>query len=276
MKISGKTLADPIRGIIQHEALKLAESGITPHLVILTLGDEVGWETYVNQKLKWAKRLAIQATLKNLRSASQDEVVAVISELNNDPTVHGIIVQRPLPAHLDNVTITNSIISEKDVDGFRSDSPFEIPVWLAVKHILSTISVEYEDSLEAFLKSSSICVVGKGETAGAPIAAGIKMNGGNPLIIDSKTTDTQSKIADSDIVISCVGKDIIDTQSMHAGQILVGVGIHTEKGKLQGDFDESVAEDKQVIYTPTPGGVGPLNLTFLLQNVLQAAQFSRN
>jgi 5,10-methylene-tetrahydrofolate dehydrogenase/methenyl tetrahydrofolate cyclohydrolase len=276
MKISGNKLADPIRGVIQHESLQLVKDGITPHLVILTLGDEAGWETYVNQKLKWAERLAMKATLKNLKDATQDEVVTLINELNSDEKVHGIIVQRPLPSHLDNTIITNSISPDKDVDGFRADSPFEVPVWLAVKHILSHISVEYEDSLNSFLKSSTIVVIGKGETAGAPIADGIKKDGGNPQIIDTNTSDPQSIISSANIIISCVGKDVISSNCMHSGQIIIGVGIHTNDGKLLSDFNEYEAETKNVIYTPTPGGVGPLNLTFLFQNVLQAAQFSRN
>lgn len=276
MKISGKQLADPIRGIIQHESLQLVREGITPHLVIISLGDESGWEAYVNQKLKWAQRLAMKASLKNLTESSQDEVVSIIKQLNQDPDVHGIIVQRPLPNHLHTNQITAAIAPEKDVDGFRQDSPFEVPVWLAVKHILTHISVEYEDSLSSFLKTSNIVVIGKGETAGAPIAEGIAKNGGNPIIIDTKTPDPQSHITNANIVISCAGKNVIPSESMRDGQILIGVGIHTKDGKLVGDFDEISAEEKQVIYTPTPGGVGPLNLTFLFQNVLQAAQFSRD
>jgi methylenetetrahydrofolate dehydrogenase (NADP+)/methenyltetrahydrofolate cyclohydrolase len=275
MKISGKQLADPIRGVIQHESLQLVREAITPHLVILTLGDESGWETYVNQKLKWAQRLAMQATLQNLKTASQDEILNVIDGLNNDPLVHGIIVQRPLPKHLNNQLITNSIVPEKDVDGFRADSPYEVPVWLAVKHILSHISVEYEDSLFSFLKGSTIAVIGKGETAGKPIADGISKNGGSPTLIDSKTPNAQELISNANIIISCAGKKVIESESMRTGQIIIGVGLHSQDGKLIGDFDETVAEEKQIIYTPTPGGVGPLNLTFLFQNLLQSAQFSR-
>lgn len=274
MKISGKTLADPIRGIIQFESRQLTTQGITPHLVIVTLGDESSWEVYVNQKLKWAHILGIKATLKNFKNTTQDTLLEAIQMYNNDPDVHGIIVQRPLPSHIQKQAIIDHIRPEKDVDGFRPDSPYEVPVWLAVKHILTHISVEYEDSLTSFLKGSKIAILGKGETAGAPIAEGIRTYGGTPTILDSKSTDQEKIIFSSDIVISCVGKKVIKKENIHEGQILIGVGTHTENGKLQGDFNEKEAEEKGSIYTPTPGGVGPLNLTFLFQNVLQASQFA--
>ncbi|HRN96269.1 MAG TPA: bifunctional 5,10-methylenetetrahydrofolate dehydrogenase/5,10-methenyltetrahydrofolate cyclohydrolase [Candidatus Levybacteria bacterium] len=274
MKISGESLADPIRGVIQYESRQLAAKGVVPHLVIFTLGDESSWEVYVKRKLKWATILGIKATLKNLQSANEQEVLEEIKQSNADPSVHGIIVQRPLPANIDKHAVIRQILPEKDVDGFRPDSPFEVPVWLAVKLILSHISVEYEDSLSSFLKSSKVTVIGKGETAGTPIAEGIKMSGGNPSIIDSKTSDAHSVLSDSDIVVSCVGKKVVELESMHKGQILIGVGTHIENGKLSGDFDEEQAEQSGTIYTPTPGGIGPLNLTFLFQNVLQAAQFA--
>lgn len=274
MKISGKKLADPIRGIIQFESRRLASNGVIPHLAIITLGEESTWEIYVSQKVKWAEILGIKTTVKNLKSASQEQLISTVQELNSDTQVHGIIVQRPLPAHIDKQSVIRTILPEKDVDGFRQDSPFEVPVWLAVKHILSHISVEYEDSLTSFLKGSTITVIGKGETAGSPIAQGIETYGGNPQIVDSKTPDPQSVFSASDIIVSCVGKDVIPSNSMHKGQIIIGVGTHTENGKIIGDFNEMEAEKKQTIYTPTPGGVGPLNLTFLFQNVLQAVQFS--
>src|SRR5690606_16097948 len=125
MKISGNSLADPIRTIIQQESHQLATSGVVPHLVILTLGEESNWETYVGQKLKWATKLGIQTTLTNLKSAQEQDVLEVIKHVNSDPSVHGIIVQRPLPVTIDKQSIISQILPEKDVDGFRSDSPFE-------------------------------------------------------------------------------------------------------------------------------------------------------
>lgn len=276
MEISGNVLADQIRPLIKAEADKLISNGIRPHMAIITLGEEEGWETYVNQKLKWAEKLSIKASHFSLENTTTDKVVNAIELLNADTTTHGIIVQRPLPAGIDKQVIIDTILPQKDVDGFRADSPFQVPVWMAVKYILEYISTDFEDSLISFLKGKKISVIGKGETAGAPIISGLQEIGTEVQIIDTSTQNPHELIQKSDIVISCVGKkQVIKKEDMHKDQIIIGVGIGKEDKKLHGDFSNEDAKESEIVFTPTPGGVGPLNLTFLLQNVLQAAQFQR-
>lgn len=275
MEISGNVLSDQIRPLIKAEADKLLTNGIKPHLAIITLGDEESWHTYVNQKLKWAERLSIKASLFSLKDATTEQVVNAIELLNADTATHGIIVQRPLPENIDKQVVVEAIQPQKDVDGFRPDSPFEVPIWMATRHILEYVSVEFEDTLQLFLKGKRITVIGKGETAGAPIFAGFKELNTEVQVVDRDTQDKASIIQNSDILVACAGQHVISKEDMRKDQIIIGVGIRKEGEKLYGDFSNTDAQDAGVVYTPTPGGVGPLNLTFLLQNVLQAAQFQR-
>ncbi len=275
MEISGNQLADQIRPLIKAEAQKLTSNGIAPHLAIITLGTEESWQTYVNQKLKWAEKLSIKASVYNLKDSTTQGVVNAIDLLNADKHTHGIIVQRPLPENIDKKQVIEAIQPQKDVDGFRPDSPYEVPVWLAVKYILEYISTNYEDSLQSYLKGKKITVIGKGETAGAPTIKGLQTVGGDVNVIDSKTKQPEKIIKESDIVISCAGKQVVSEDQMHKDQVLIGVGIRKEGNKIRGDFTNRDAKQSGAVYTPTPGGVGPLNLTFLLQNVLQAAQLQR-
>ncbi len=274
MEINGNNLADQIRSAIKVEAERLVENGIRPHLAIITVGDDETWSSYVNQKLKWAKRLSMRATVIPVKPDTQ-VILSEIQKLNSDPTIHGIIVQRPLPEGIDTDEITNHILPIKDVDGFRADSPYEVPVWLAVHHILTVISQDYENNLEDFLRGKTVTVIGKGETAGKPVTNGLKHLNINPIVIDRSTHNPDQIIRESDIVISCVGKDMVQKNQMHKGQILIGVGIRKEQGKVLGDYSNSDAQEQETIYTPTPSGVGPINLAFLLQNLVQAAQFQK-
>ena len=276
MEISGNALADQVRTLIKAESDKLISNGVRPHLAIITLGQDASWQTYVNQKLKWAEILSIKASLFSLKDATTEKVINAIELLNADTTTHGIIVQRPLPTGIDKQQVVDTILPQKDVDGFRMDSPFQVPVWMAVRYILEYISTGYEDSLSSFLRGKTITVVGKGETAGSPIIAGFQESGVEVQVADQSTQNTPEMVQNSDIVISCVGKDVIKKEYMHKDQILIGVGIRNEGKKLHGDFSNTDAKESGAAYTPTPGGVGPLNLTFLLQNVLQAAQFQRS
>lgn len=275
MEISGNALANQIRPLIRDEVNKLVENGIRPHMAIITLGDEEDWQTYVNQKLKWGEKLGIRVSLISLTNADTDSVVKKIREFNQDEHTHGIIVQRPFSHHIDKEAVIKAIDPLKDIDGFRPDSPFDVPVWLAVKNMLESVSRDYEDSLRTFLQGKDVVVIGKGETAGRPIINGLSDYNARVIPVDSKTANPHELIQQAEIVISCVGKPTIEPEDMREGQVLIGVGIRRENGKLAGDFDNAEAASHNTHFSPTPGGVGPLNLTFLFQNLVQATHFQR-
>lgn len=271
MKISGREIAQEIREELKTKILKLAEQGIVPKIAIITLGPETSWEAYVRQKIKVAGELGIKAVLINLADADEEKLLRTISKIDLDPAYHGIIVQRPMPKNINRTKVINSISPGKDIDGFRPDSKFEVPVWLAVKKLIEQ-SLE-ETGSNKKMNELSFAVLGKGETAGEPVAQGLKKLGVEPQIIDSRTQNPDEILRNADVVISCVGKSrVVTFANIKKGVILIGVGTHGEDGGLRGDYIEEDIEQIAGSYTPTPGGVGPLNLSYLFSNLIQAAQ----
>ena len=279
MKINGKLLADQMQISLLQRAQDLKNHSITPKIAIITLGDEESWSTYVGAKLRLAEKLGINAELINLKDSDEKTLLATIEELNNDKSCNGLIVQRPFPQKYDREKIIYAIKKEKDIDGFRSDSPFAVPVWLAVEEIITHIE-KLLDATEIHNSPirQAISVIGKGETAGKPIINGLKKIGLFPKIIDSSTKDRKEILKKSKIIISAVGKEnVVDPEFITQGVILIGVGIHRNAdGKLAGDYDEAQIEHVASFYTPTPGGIGPLNLAYLFQNLLSAASAQNN
>ena len=270
MKISGKKVAEEVRNELKNRIAKLEESGITPKLAIITLGPEGAWETYVRNKLRVAEELGITAAFINLADADEEALIKKVQEIDEDPSYHGIIVQRPIPKEFNRERVVNAISRAKDIDGFRGDSRFKVPVWLATERLIKESFKEL--SINKPWKDLSFTIIGKGETAGAPAAAELKKMGVNVHVIDSKTQDPDQLIKASDVVITSVGKSrIVNATNLKKGAILIGVGTHTENGKLKGDYNEEEIEQIAATYTPTPGGVGPVNLSYLFSNLIDAA-----
>jgi len=273
MKIDGLALQQEIITGLGKKIQDFKKRGINPHIAIVTLGDEATWQAYVGQKIKLSDKLGIEKTLINLNPRTTEEVIRAIEELNNDPSIHGIIVQRPFPSHIDTKRVIKSVKREKDIDGFRDDSPYEVPVFLAVLYILS--SIEKAEKEENFLQNKRILVVGKGETAGNPVIKGLIKRGYSVDIIDSQTENKEEKFSNADIIISAVGKtNVISPLSLKQGAILIGIGIHRGEDGLEGDYNEEAVKDRVAHYTPTPKGVGPVNLAFLFTNLIEAAKRS--
>ena len=276
MEISGKILQEKLLVNLKRKIEDLESRGVTPCIAILTLGSEETWEAYVGQKIKLAKKLDITAKLVSLKPLNTDHVLAAISELNADSNIHGLIVQRPFPTYIDTESIIQSISNEKDIDGFRSDSLYEVPVWLAVKHLLSQAAGLLAPSkFTIWLSNQSILVVGKGETAGNPVIKGLFRLKVKTTVMDSKTSDRNSLFVNADVIIFATGKRIqIPYERLKKNCILIGIGLHRNEGKLVGDFDENEAKSNGLYYTPSPGGVGPLNLYYLFENLITAAENS--
>jgi len=280
MIINGRHLAAVLTTKLQAEVESLKQHNITPKIAILTYKSfEENWRAYVKQKIKLAKLLGITYEHIVLESEEQSELLNITTRLNNDPHTHGVIIQRPFHPHFDKHTVTNAVIREKDIDGFRQDSPYFPPVFLAVKHILSTISSYEHVSFEEYMKTKKVVVIGRGESAGKPIIDSLKKLQIYPIGVYREGNSTNEKMTSSeiikraDIIISSVGKKIIYPSDIKSGVVLIGVGLYRgEDGKLHGDYDESKIESIALYYTPTPGGVGPLNVAYLFSNLLTAAQ----
>lgn len=271
MKISGKKVADTIKGELKLRINKLREKGITPKIAIITLGPEKSWEFYVRQKVKVAQELGIEAMLIPMAEAEEQTLLDKIGEINGDSGFHGVIVQRPMPDRIDKQLVTSAIAPEKDIDGFREDSMFEVPVWLAAKRLTEESLKEL--GIRSEWNKLNFVVIGKGETAGGPVIKGLKNLGAEAAIIDSKTENPSEIIKKADIVITCAGKQgIVNSGNIKKGAMLIGVGTRGEDGKLRGDYEESDIENIAGSYTPTPGGVGPVNLSYLFMNLIVATE----
>ncbi|MGE5041369.1 MAG: tetrahydrofolate dehydrogenase/cyclohydrolase catalytic domain-containing protein [Candidatus Levyibacteriota bacterium] len=274
MELSGKTLAAGVLDRVRERILRLGEKKIIPELAIVTVGGEEAWFSYVSQKLKTAERLGIKTQRHHIDATDENSLFKLCSQLNNDKAVHGVIVQRPLPAVINRKKIVDAIEKNKDIDGFREDSPYAVPMVLAIEHFIrEAYGVITASDLEKVLINQSICVVGKGETAGKPATKYLDSKRAAYTIIDTKTKNPCQELKKADLVITGVGKsDVIKPECLKPGVVLIGIGIHAENGKLVGDYDVAKIKGIAKAWTPTPGGVGPLNLAYLFQNLVDATE----
>ena len=246
MRIDGKAIAERI---LNDLAKEIATRKLQPTLAVILVGDNPASLAYIKQKQKAAERIGAKIILSNDISDTK--------KFNDDPSIHGLIIQRPLPKNLNDIP---PVKLTKDVDGFEKNSPFTVPVVLAVQTILKEIGTD--------IANKHIVVIGRGETAGGPIAQYFKTS----RVVHSETPNPKEIIREGDIIVSCVGKERVVTKDMlKPGVVLIGVGIWRDsEGKLRGDYDEEEIKDIAWFYTPTPGGVGPVNVACLMQNLVKA------
>jgi methylenetetrahydrofolate dehydrogenase (NADP+) / methenyltetrahydrofolate cyclohydrolase len=282
MKINGTALADKIyQGLIIKVKL-LSGQGIVPHLAVILVGEDPASKLFVSLKAKQSKRIGIKFTLFQYPSdVSQPDITDTIIKLNNNPKIHGIVIQQPLPKHLNKQQLINLVDIQKDVDGFCPNSSFTSPIALAVIKALEHAFINNNRTIEqsnnhfiTWLHSKSIVVLGKGDTGGGPIITHLQKLGFQPHIIDTQTKNSNSIIKSADIVITTVGKPgIIKPDMLKKDVILIGVGVHKGKdGKLHGDYKSKEIRDIAAFYTPVTGGIGPLNVAYLLSNLIQSAE----
>ena len=266
MKIDGRQIA---KGILDDLKEKIAKQNIKPHLAIIIIGNDPASLTYVKQKQIKAEEIGVKTTLINLdTNINQEELLKIINQYNNDSLVNGIIVQKPLPNNIDNNIVNLAIDPKKDIDGFNPNSKFESPIGLSVLEVLKEIFNDLN-----ILKNKNIVILGKGETGGKPIMQTLIKLNANPIVIDSKTQNPKSITINADIIISAVGKkEIINSDMLKKGTVLIGAGQHMEEdGQLHGDYDEESIKKIVSFYTPTPGGIGPINVSMLLKNLFDAS-----
>lgn len=265
MRIDGNAIADGILESLRPKVSALKQNGVTPTLAVIQIGDDPGSTAYIRQKQKSAEQIGAKLILSHQSSTvSYQQLQKIIEEYNNNPSIHGIIVQRPLPEGLR----TEGILPSKDVDGFLPDSPYDVPVAMAVQKILDEVF-----PTSSVFSHKSVVVLGRGETAGKPIAEALIKRGCNVIIVHSRTSNPDDAIRVADIVISCVGKpNIVRRDNIKRGAILISVGLSRDnEGKLRGDYEEDEVKDVAFFFTPTPGGVGPANVAYLMANLVKAA-----
>lgn len=292
MKIDGKRIADKILSRLKQKIEKLKKKNIYPKLAVILVGNDPSSHSYVKRKEIKAKEIGIEAEVQRLpKNISQDKLLNIIRQYDRNKEIHGIIIQQPLPKHINTSLTINAVSANKDIDGFLPNSKFEMPITMAVLEILEEIFMRVaaprtvakasdlrllRGELRKWLKSQKIVIIGKGETGGKPIINMLKKLGIEPQIIDSKTMNYELLTKTADIIISAVGKqNVITKDTIKKGVILISIGLSRGKdGKMYGDYEESEIKNIASFYTPTPGGVGPVNIAMLLKNLVAATKTS--
>lgn len=275
MKISGRKVADQI---LQNLRKEIKEKNLKPSLAIILAGDQPASRIYVNSKIKAAQAVGIKAKLYGFSSDEMDRCLEKTAHLNNDSSVHGIIIQYPIFEGWNFDEISKKVSVAKDVDGFLENSPFRGATALAVWEMIGAFA-EHEGfkNTEDFLKRKKVVILGKGKTAGGPTIRLLKEKGVEPLIVDSKTQNRDEVIREGDIVISATGrKNIINGSNIKKGSYVIGVGVGKEvidgEPKIYGDINDEEVSKKAKLYCPTIGGIGPLTIACLLGNVVESAK----
>ena len=278
MRVEGKTIAEDILEKLAGRVTTLKHQRITPALAVILVGEDPGSLSFIKQKKKAAERIGAKLLFEQLpKSTSPEALDSTITHYNSDPTVHGLIVQRPVPLPRAEQILAH-VSAAKDVDGFAEHSPYQVPVARAVLTILTYIHAQLQEKklvkqdFLAWLQSQSIAVLGRGETAGKPIATMLATYDSPPSVIHSQTPHPHEILKKATVVISCAGKSrVIRTSNIEPGGILVSVGLFRgNDGKLHGDYEEEEVKNLASFYTPTPGGVGPVNVACLMQNLIDA------
>lgn len=275
IKLDGKDLAQRIKLQLKEETLELKESlGKVPGLAIILVGDNPASKIYVNSKIKGCSELGFESFAHFLpEDTSEERVLELIGELNEDERVNGILVQLPLPKHIDEKKVIDKIALNKDVDGFKpenlgllmlGDKDSMQPCTPAgIMELLKAYSIE--------LVGKDVVVVGRSNIVGKPMGSLLINEGATVTTCNSKTKDLKAKTSQADMVIMAIGQAKFLTEDMvKEGAIIVDVGINRTEDGLFGDVDYDGVSKKAAYITPVPGGVGPMTVAMLFANTMKA------
>lgn len=274
--LDGKVVAKSIKDKVREEVAQLNASGKTVTLAVIQVGNSEASSVYVRNKEKACEECGIESRIiRVVEETSQDMLLAVIEMLNDDETIDGILVQLPLPKHIDESAVIRAIAPKKDVDGFH-------PVNVG-KHMIGEDTfvpctaagiIRLLDYYDIPIEGKDCVVVGRSNIVGKPVAMELLKRNGTVNICHSKTKDLKLKTIVADIVICAVGEPkFFGPQHLGSNAIVVDVGIHRlENGSICGDVYFDLIKDKVKAITPVPGGVGPLTVAMLMENCVKAAR----
>ncbi|MFO0977234.1 MAG: bifunctional methylenetetrahydrofolate dehydrogenase/methenyltetrahydrofolate cyclohydrolase FolD [Planctomycetaceae bacterium] len=276
--IDGKTISEQTRNEVLREATELKEqTGVVPHLAAILVGADPASQVYVRNKERACEKAGLRSTLHRLpESTTQQELLALIQQLNADTSVHGILVQLPLPKHIDSVAVLDSVHPLKDVDAFHPENvglmlqgrPRFLPCTPAgVMKMLQVSGVQ--------TAGRHAVVIGRSDIVGKPMAALLMQKGADATVTlcHSRTTDIRRWCLEADILVAAVGiPEFVKGDWVRPGAVVIDVGINRVEDRLVGDVEYSSAAERASMITPVPGGVGPMTIALLLKNTLTAAK----
>jgi len=275
--INGKALASLIKEKITQEIAQWKQQGLrTPGLAVILVGIDNASQIYVRNKRQTCEQVGIHSRSIDLpKSTGQAELVRLIDELNHDPEIDGILVQLPLPEHIDANMILEKIRTDKDVDGFH---PYNLGRLAQRRPLLRPCTpygiVTLLNHYGIRMKGMVATVVGASNIVGRPMALELLLAGSTVTICHRFTKDLENHVKQAELLIVAVGKmDIVKPTWIKPGAVVVDVGMHRlEDGSLRGDVDFQAAKERASWITPVPGGVGPMTVITLMQNTLFAAK----
>lgn len=275
--IDGKAISAQIREEIAQKVQVYSEkTGTRPGLAVIIVGDNPASQVYVRNKKKACEQVGFNSWVYEMpESTTQDELNALIDKLNCDSTVHGILVQLPLPKHLDEKEVILRIKPEKDVDAFHpynvgritiGDPKFLPCTPAGIMELLKRSNIE--------IAGKECVVIGRSNIVGKPMALLLLAENGTVTVCHSKTRDLKDVCKRADILVVAIGKaDFVTADMVKEGAVVIDVGMNRNaEGKLTGDVDFASVSEIASYITPVPGGVGPMTITMLLQNTLTAAE----
>lgn len=273
--ICGKTVSAAKRLDIKNRVEELKNKGVTTGLAVIIVGNNSASRVYVNNKKKACEEVGIESFEFALpEETTQEELLNLIDRLNNDSKVDGILCQLPLPSHIDEQAVINSIDPKKDVDAFHPENVGHIMIGdytflpctpAGIMEMLKFYNID--------VKGKKCVVIGRSNIVGKPMAMLLLKENGTVEICHSRTENLKDETLTADILVAAVGKAYFVTEDMvKDGAVVIDVGMNrNDEGKLCGDVDFDNVKEKASFITPVPGGVGPMTITMLLENTVRAA-----
>jgi len=276
--IDGNLLSKKLRAEITTRSAILTAKGVRPGLAVIVVGDDPASQVYVRNKVKACEDVGFHSALERYPAElNEARLLARIATLNADPSIHGILVQLPLPKHIAADRVLEAIASEKDVDGFHVANAGALMVGAPLfKPCTPYGCMKMLESIEYPLRGARAVIIGASNIVGKPMAMLLLQAGATVTICNSKTKDLSVHTKDADILVVATGKPKMITGNMiKSGSVVIDVGINrSPDGKLCGDVDFDTAKYVAGWITPVPGGVGPMTITMLIMNTLEAVERS--
>lgn len=273
--INGLEIAKKLREEMKQKVSELKKEGITPHLTVILVGDDPASKSYVSGKEKAAKEIGISSEVIHMEAdATEAELLAKISELNQDPDVHGILVQLPLPSHIDENKVIEAIDPNKDVDGFH---PINVGKMILNQDTFLPCTphgiIKLLEAIDCDLEGKHAVVVGRSNIVGKPMGQLLLNRNATVTYCHSRTKNLKDLTKMADVLIVAVGKaHFIDASYVKDGAVVIDVGVNRlEDGSLTGDVHFDSVKEKASFITPVPKGVGPMTITMLMENTIKAA-----
>jgi methylenetetrahydrofolate dehydrogenase (NADP+)/methenyltetrahydrofolate cyclohydrolase len=274
--IDGNALSKQLRAQVAADTAALKAQGLTPGLAVVLVGDNQASQVYVRNKVKACEDAGLHSVLEKYEATmTEADLLARVEALNNDSTIHGILVQLPLPAHIDAQKVIEAISPAKDVDGFHIASAGALMTGMPGFWPCTPYGcMKMLESIGYDLKGKHAVVIGRSNIVGKPMALMLLQKDATVTVAHSRTQNLKALTLQADVIVAAVGKrNVLTADMIKPGAVVLDVGMNrNDEGKLCGDVDFDGVKEVAGYITPVPGGVGPMTITMLLVNTLESAQ----